>query len=335
MPAELCRGLFVVPLSYGSNPDATLWMVLDTGAFRTSVDPDSVERVFGQRPNPRRRVILPTGRAGALRVNRVKMQVFEHDHLSRALGRPIDGILGFPLFEKHLLVLDYPAGKVFLREEALGPPDGRNVFPTVGNRQRPTIEVDVGEARVPVLIDSGYTGSLTLHQDDPLDWAVAARPVGASARADSVEIRSAGRLANDIAFGPLSIPRPVVTLTSETRLVGTQVLSRFVLSFDQSNGRIRMAPDSDEPIRPAPPRGVGVALDPVEEGMKVLRVFDDTPAAAAGMEQDDLVVAVDGVPVAERGCREVIDPAGTRTTLTVRRDGETREVELPIVDLVP
>jgi len=43
VPSQMCRGIWIVPISYGDHPDKTIRFILDTGANVTSVDPDAIE----------------------------------------------------------------------------------------------------------------------------------------------------------------------------------------------------------------------------------------------------------------------------------------------------
>ncbi len=335
VPSETCRGLWIVPVSYGEGPDRTLRMVFDTGASSTSVDPDALERILGRRVKTGKSVRLRDGRAGPLRIRKIKVTSHSMDHLSRALGTTIDGILGFPTFERFLLTLDYHAGEIRIREGALPPIDGRTVFRDVGTL-RPYLALPVADRTVAVLVDSGSAGGLTLRTSDPLAWKVPPRPTGASVRYSGVEIRRAGRLADDLPFGPLTLPTPVVALTDGTRLAGVQLMHRFVWTFDQRERRIRMIPDHDGPIGTGPVRGTGLAFNPTADGLEVVRVFPDTPAEAADLREGDVVVAVDGTPVYERGCRALHEePGDDPSTLTVERGGASFDVTLTASTLVP
>jgi C-terminal processing protease CtpA/Prc len=68
----------------------------------------------------------------------------------------------------------------------------------------------------------------------------------------------------------------------------------------------------------------------------ILDVYDDSPAAAAGLKRGDEVIAVDGEPVADAlasGARTFADllgaaEAGVRRTLTIRRGGSTFDATL-------
>ena len=80
--------------------------------------------------------------------------------------------------------------------------------------------------------------------------------------------------------------------------------------------------------------GIGVLIQMSEEGyIHVLRVYEGTPAEAAGIRPGDYIVAVDGTPISGEDGRayyEAIEhirgEKGTEVSLTLLRDGETLEV---------
>jgi carboxyl-terminal processing protease len=78
--------------------------------------------------------------------------------------------------------------------------------------------------------------------------------------------------------------------------------------------------------------GIGVWLEPAEEGLRVTSVLDGSPAAQAGILPGELVVRAEGRPTAELTDSQTAallgGPEGTEITLTVRGEGETREVEV-------
>ena len=330
IPSETCRGLWIIPITFGDNPDP-LRLVLDTGASSTSVDPDSIRRVFGKHVKIGRNVRLKDGQAGPLRIHKLKARVHQMDHLSRALGTEMDGILGFPTFRDFLLVLDYAALEVRIAEGALPDVDGETVFQDHG-KVRPFLAIEIAGTRVPVLVDSGSAGGLTLRAADPLTWETAPRPLSGSVRYNEIRIKKGGRATDVLAYGPLTIERPTVDIIENgTRLSGQKILSRFEWTFDQRRRRIRMIPDSDEPIRMPPVRSLGLAFRPVEEGMEVVKVFPDTPGEEAGIRKGDIVVAIDGTPIHERGCISPSDSLQkTSGTLSIRRQGNLLQVEVQL-----
>ncbi len=72
---------------------------------------------------------------------------------------------------------------------------------------------------------------------------------------------------------------------------------------------------------------------PVEQGAVVAAVGPDTPAAAAGLQRGDIIVAVDGEAVdsmaALASTVQRLDP-GTAITLTIVRDGEQQDLDLTL-----
>ena len=74
--------------------------------------------------------------------------------------------------------------------------------------------------------------------------------------------------------------------------------------------------------------GVGITISAAtEEGVDVLAVLADTPAALSGLEVGDRIVAVDGAPMLGLSVREVVNklrgPIGSQVELTVHRGGNS------------
>jgi predicted aspartyl protease len=336
IPSETCKGLWIVPVSYSDDPDGVLRLLLDTGASYTSVDPDAVERLTGRRVREGKWVRLRDGEAGPMKIRKIKAQVHEMEHTARALGTPLDGILGFPTFENLLLTLDYPAEEIRVSKGSLPEIDDVTVFRDYG-KVRPYLALDVGGTKIPVLVDSGFTGGLTLRESDPLEWASEPRAVSTSVRHNGIRIDRAGRLEADLAYGPLTLERPIVEVIEKgTRLSGEDLLRRFAWTFDQRERRIRMIAPSQDPIRLDPVRGTGLGLRPIDAGLEIVHLFADSPAEEAGLRTGDVIVATNGVPVYERGCVSMDDDTKQDSvTLSIVRGGEALDVVVEPRVLVP
>jgi carboxyl-terminal processing protease len=79
--------------------------------------------------------------------------------------------------------------------------------------------------------------------------------------------------------------------------------------------------------------GVGMSVNEVARGLRVLTVYDDSPAQRGGIEKGDLIVSVDGKSLAGRTSQEatteIKGPAGTEVTLgVVSGDKPARDVTL-------
>ncbi len=72
--------------------------------------------------------------------------------------------------------------------------------------------------------------------------------------------------------------------------------------------------------------GVGLTVSEVNQGLRVARVFEDTPAERAGISTGDVIVAVEGESIAgvasEEASARIKGPPGTEVEITVR-DAET------------
>jgi carboxyl-terminal processing protease len=82
--------------------------------------------------------------------------------------------------------------------------------------------------------------------------------------------------------------------------------------------------------------GIGVRIDPTEDGLpRIVGVFPESPAEAAGLQVGDVITAVDGSPTTGKTIDEVAGlvrgEAGTAVSVTVRADGTGPERTLEIV----
>ena len=79
--------------------------------------------------------------------------------------------------------------------------------------------------------------------------------------------------------------------------------------------------------------GVGVSVAPDPKGLRVMRVFPGSPAAAAGIRAGDVFVAADGKSLAgvsgDVATSRVKGPEGTEVRLTIVRDGKPRTLTVP------
>ena len=88
--------------------------------------------------------------------------------------------------------------------------------------------------------------------------------------------------------------------------------------------------------------GVGMTVEEIERGLRVLTVYEGSPADRGGLRPGDVITHVNGRSIAgessEESTTRIKGPAGTSVRLTVRSKGETRElaleraeVEIPVV----
>jgi carboxyl-terminal processing protease len=88
--------------------------------------------------------------------------------------------------------------------------------------------------------------------------------------------------------------------------------------------------------------GIGVQVTKDAAGLKIVKVYDASPAIRGGLAVGDVITAVAGKPLAGRSQDSAValiqGPLGTPVKLTIRRDGKARDVavtraniEVPVV----
>jgi len=305
----------------------TLRFIYDTGASNTSVDPDSLERVFGNRISSGTTVTIRNAVSGSARYDKLPAKVRELDHIFTALGHPVDGILGHSGFGPYLVTLDYAGEEIRLAKGSLPKPDGETIFTTRGPDPRPWLIVDFDGDAEKVLIDSGSGDAFSLNDVASRRIEAPPAPIGSSVRIDRIEINTAARLSGEARFGRYRFQKPVLETVPRTQLMGGDAMRHFTVTYDNRRRRVRFERAASGPIVSPPRYEFGASLKPVRGSFEVLDVFDDAPAADAGLRKGDVITRLNGKPIAERGCPRTDGPeAPGNVAATILRDG----VELAI-----
>jgi membrane-associated protease RseP (regulator of RpoE activity) len=119
--------------------------------------------------------------------------------------------------------------------------------------------------------------------------------------------------------------------------IGNRLLDRFRLTLDFERRVLWLEPGRRFAEPDVFPRA-GVQLVRLDDGVHAMQVLPGSAAAAAGVREGDEVVAIDGTPVAEWTADRVSETlergaAGSRHTLTLRRDGVTTTLTLKLREL--
>lgn len=186
------------------------------------------------------------------------------------------------------------------------------------------------------MVDTGYNGAVALRDLDGRAFETPPRQVGASVRVDGVTARVGARLRDDLEFDAFVVRSPTAVSTERRSLLGQEVLRHFAVTLDRKAGRARFAaPGGERPVIDLPPlRGTGLVIAPAEGHFDVTAVIEGSPAARSPITAGDRILAIDGTPVDERGCR-MEDDEGEPRVLTVVRGDARFEVTLSAEVLVP
>jgi hypothetical protein len=250
----------------------------------------------------------------------------------------IDGILGFPLFRQTVLTLDYPNSRVLLT-----PTSPENLVPgaaiAFNNASKaPLIPIRVGESTFIALVDSGSDAPLSLNPKglNP-HYASAPHPGAVVGTLSGDHTSQVGRLSDTLIIGTYELPRPLMEVTDEQSSIGGEVLKNFTVTFDQERSHVTFYRDTPDPIVFPPRRSTGLSFSKTPVYWRVAGVVPDSPAAAARVQQGDLVIRINGEPVAKWDVRRYEQLVATARTITFTFlvGSDEKSTTLNVFDLVP
>lgn len=213
--------------------------------------------------------------------------------------------------------------------------DGKTVFDARGSDRRPYLDIDIVGREYRLLVDSGSSGSISIHENRDLSWASPLVPASVGQGMEGLLYSDIGRLDATIEIAGVDIEQPLVEIDANTELIGADIMRRFAWTFDQKSRRMRIDPSSPEPLLTPPKRGTGAIFIPHDDGYEIISVLPGTPTEREGLQPGDIVVAADGVRILQQGCAKWDERHNAETTLTLRRDGVTFDRTVAIVDIIP
>ncbi|MDA0667645.1 MAG: hypothetical protein O3A95_06595 [Planctomycetota bacterium] len=169
-----------------------------------------------------------------------------------------------------------------------------------------------------------------MHANNDWDWTINPRVVGSTMGIDGLQLNHAGRLNAQAEFFGTLYENPILRISEDTQLVGTDILRDYSLTFDQRAQRLEVLPADTLSQKPMAYRGTGAIFRPKADGMEVIRLIPGSPAEKVGMQIGDYV---------ERSAylnRDHFDrDRASSQSYFVRRGGKRFQLEVPVVDLIP
>jgi opacity protein-like surface antigen len=146
---------------------------------------------------------------------------------------------------------------------------------------------------------------------------------------------------NTMRIGALSIPSIIghfSTDPSDTRQVagniGQSILRHFTETFDCMHGKVYFEPTSDSTTSETFNRA-GLIFDSFGHGLQVMTVLPGSPGAQAGIQEGDVITAIDGkAPSDEANQPAFLQPPTTQLHLTVQHGTEARQVTLILKNIL-
>jgi len=276
------------------------------------------------------------------------MDVIDLHNVEPLLGFPFAGILGHDFLTRYVVRLDYDRQQVELFEPVsfacAGPgqslplwieaeqPFVLGVLYTDGRATPAKLKLDTGSLDVLGLNGSFVRQTDLVREDRPrlpaLGAALGGTTTGYAVRLDSLSL------------GSTTVLRPIAGYSTDLErrgdagTIGAALLSRFNLVFDYSRHRVILEPTPrlQSAMRYDASGVLLTGAGPDFASVVVLAVDRGSPAAAAGIQPGDTIIAIGGVPAARvglSGIRERLTQPDTVRVQLVRR-GRPREVVLKL-----
>lgn len=354
------------------NNSELLWFVLDTGANGLLIN-SRVAKSLGLKPDGRTNV----GGAGEnlIEAHTVKGVSFEFagaripeqtatvvalDELEEDVGREVAGIIGFPLFNRHVVEIDFASRKVNAYDPSRFQYKGQGeIIPLLIERNHPhVIARIVLPGRKPLeakfLVDTGapsVAGMLTVpfvesNQLLRADYKTLRIPGN---RGIGGEIKILLGRASSLELGRYGFPSPVIGFFQDKDgfgasvevdgLIGNEILRRFKVIFDYPHERMILEPN-EHLAEPFESNMSGFRLRAAGKNFKTLKahgVLENSPAFEAGLRDEDEITAIDGQSILNftlPQLYQLFKLEGREYLLSVRRGDTSRQLKLKLRRLV-
>ena len=349
------------------NDSGPVWFTLDTGATQSVIDLRYAESL-GLKSESRRRIGGAGGYEEASIFTNVSIKLpgadlynqtlwgLSLDAIASANGREIAGILGYDLFKRFVVDIDYAAKLMGLHEplayEYRG--TGQSIPLNVqhdgaiyvkarvqapgGKPIEGEFVIDTGGNRI-LLLARSFVEQHRIMESVGKTLAVKGGGVGG-------EIHLAmGRL-KSLELGRFVITNPLTGFTRVGEIadagkagnIGGGFLRRFRVIFDYSRKRMILEPNSrlteaDEFDMSGASLG---SEPPAFTVIKVVRLRPDSPAAQAGLKAHDVIIAVDGQPATMLNVNKLrkMFSVERECLLKVKRGDQIVEVKLKLRRLI-
>ncbi|MDX6501543.1 MAG: hypothetical protein QOG23_4803 [Blastocatellia bacterium] len=344
------------------NNSRPLWFLFSTAS--TSVIDTRIAKELQLPVEGKEQPTATGGSNGAEVISRVSLvlpgvTIFDHvvaviplEFLSSIMGEPIAGVIGSDFISQFVIEVNYAKRKMNVYGPATYRYSGSgNVLPTKFIDQRPFIAVKITiEGREGVEgtfeLETASSGVLVVQRSFAeahhfLSSAKGFRLGNVGGVGGGMSRSIQGRVRN-IQVGRFVINSPLVSFlqaaagkdaTVGDGQIGGEVLRRFRLILDFSRQRIILEPN-ESLAEPVEVDMSGFELVAEGEGLKTLtinEVLANSPAAEAGLQEEDELTAINGRPVTEvnlEQIRKMLKQEGKEFVLKLKRGSQVLQVKL-------
>lgn len=275
--------------------------------------------------------------------------------ITQAIGFDrVDGLLGYELFRRFVVRIDYAAGRItFARHANADAPESGTRVPFTLRGRVPRIHAVVDSLAGDFIVDTGDRSALTLfhpfqiahrlldrypaHIEALTGWGIGGPIPATVVRTREVEL--GGLVARGVIARLPGADSGEFDSSDIAGSVGTGLLKRFRVTFDYAGQALWLTPGPalDEPD---PCDRAGLWLSRAGDDLEARGVVAGGPAESAGVRAGDRISRVDGQDAVTISLPTLRDrlataPPGTPVTLTVRGRPAPGTLTLTLRDLLP
>jgi hypothetical protein len=279
--------------------------------------------------------------------------VFPLSSMSSVEGMPMQGLIGYEVFKRFVVTIDYERGQLSLTLPSAFSYQGSGiVVPFKFNQQIPEVDGQIDGLPGKFDIDTGSRASLTIlapfAEKENLKARYGAKIDAMTGWGIGGPTRGLITRAKVLKLGEATVEGPLMDLSLQTKgaftdsyvagNVGGGVLKRFNIVFDYGQQQLIFEKNANY-SRPDIYDRAGMWLNLVNGAFQVVDVTAGGPAAEAGLKVGDSILAVDEKSPAELSLPAVrtmfrTEAPGTKIKLLVLSGGTKRELVISLRDVI-
>lgn len=295
--------------------------------------------------------------ANHVNIDNIRISQLKLEHLDRILERPVDGVIGHDLLKHFVVLVNYDHFRLELYEQGVFSPSQdyhERPFDLIAGR--PYIQAAMVLKNGEILkgrfqLDNGSGSSVTLYSPFVDRYNIPTK-IGRTETIYTIGFTGiidrnyAGRLpAFDV--GAFQINNIPIRLNQSYYFkkafkdgighIGNGLLKRFNIVFDYKNSVSYWKPNQSfiEEFEETY-SGLVVKADNITEKVYIKHVFDNSPAAFAGLAENDEIVMINNVSTEGRSSFEVNDLLNSnhqRVEIIIKRNEEVKKMSLQLKTL--
>lgn len=287
---------------------------------------------------------------GRLDINNLDFHINDYDLLTSVYGVRIDGIVGYSLFSRFIVKIDYDRSDITILKP------GKIRYPKRGLLLRPVISnIPVFEASVKddtvcntrFYFDTGAGLCLLLSEDFETDSSVLKKGKKMIiTQAEGLAGKTAMKLSTirQVEIGKYKFKRvPVHVFKDEYNvtaypylggLIGNDLLRRFNLIINYGQNEMHLLPNSHfrEPFDYSY-TGLGIYM--VNGQITIEDVLKDSPGEKAGLREGDIILGVDNNMSGNiQTYKNLLQSVGSRVRMIIIRNGSPLDVSLQVKSIL-